>query len=103
MGGLAHAGTLARYSKAGKKLCFLEDKQTTGDIGPVWVFTDALKLTETDDCMQVQSPVLKTEIDGRIFPGSHYCKMLSPARVLDWMMTDGLKKKKAMYNRTIVV
>jgi len=94
--------TLYRYKKEGRKFCFLEDNPTTGDIGPVWVFSDALKLTETDDCMQVQSPVLKTKIDGLIFPGSHYCKILSPARVLDWMMTDSLKKK-ALDSNAIVV
>merc|ERR1712151_637508 len=57
--GLAYSGTLARYNKNGKKFCFLADKETTGDTGPVWVFSDALSLTEKDECMQVQSPVLK--------------------------------------------
>jgi len=91
---LAYPGTLARYKKEGRDFCFLEDKQTFGNIGPAWVFADALSLKETDKCMEVQSPVLKTEIDGKIYPGNHYCKFLSPARVLDWMMTDSLQKKK---------
>ena len=29
-----------------------------------------------------------TIIPGSIYPGSHYCKFLSPARALDWMMTE---------------
>lgn len=89
--GIAAASTLERYKKQGRGWCFLPDVPTTGSIGPLWVFSDALTLKESDKCMEVTSPFLKTEVDGWIFPGSHYCKFLSPARVLDWMMTDSLK------------
>jgi len=89
---LAAPSTLARYKKIGKGWCFLEDQPTFQNIGPLWVFHDALQLTENATCMAVASPVLKTEIDGKIYPGNFYCKFLSPARVLDWMMTDSLKK-----------
>mmetsp|Transcript_15990 Transcript_15990/g.36273 ORF Transcript_15990/g.36273 Transcript_15990/m.36273 type:complete len:375 (-) Transcript_15990:30-1154(-) len=89
---MAAPSTLERFKRIGRGWCFEADVPTFGNVGPVWVFTDALTLKETPTCMSVSSPVLKTEIDGKIFPGSHYCKFLSPARVLDWMMTDGIKK-----------
>eukprot|EP00927_Polykrikos_kofoidii_P043997 TRINITY_DN380_c0_g1_i3.p1 TRINITY_DN380_c0_g1~~TRINITY_DN380_c0_g1_i3.p1 ORF type:complete len:547 (-),score=97.09 TRINITY_DN380_c0_g1_i3:131-1588(-) len=90
---LAFLSTKERYERSGKKLCFEKDRPTLGNVGPLWVFSDALKLEEQSACLAVSSPVLKTEIDGKIYPGVQYCKVLSPARVLDWMMTDSLKSK----------
>merc|ERR1712070_747021 len=91
---IALGTTLARYRRSGRGWCFLPDVPTFSNIGPVWVFKDALALKENATCMTVASPVLKTAIDGKIYPGNHYCKYLSPARVLDWMMTDSLKTGK---------
>lgn len=88
---MAAPSTLARYRAKGKGWCFLADVETLGDVGPLWVFKDALTLKENATCMAVASPRLKTALDGKIYPGNHYCKFLSPARVLDWMMTDSLK------------
>jgi len=88
---LAARSTLHRFRRIGRGWCFKPDTPTFGNIGPLWVFHDALALQENATCMAVSSPVLKTEIDGKIYPGNHYCKFLSPARVLDWMMTDGIK------------
>jgi len=92
---LAAKRTLERFKRIGRGWCFAEDSPTLGNVGPLWVFHDALTLNENATCMAVSSPVLKTEIDGKIYPGNHYCKFLSPARVLDWMMTDGIKKFSA--------
>lgn len=91
---MAAPSTLARFKAQGKGWCFLPDVPTFESIGPVWVFKDALALKENATCMTVASPVLKTTLDGKIYPGNHYCKFLSPARVLDWMMTDGVKGNK---------
>lgn len=88
---MAAPSTLERFRRQGKGWCFAEDTPTLGNVGPLWVFKDALELSETPTCMSVSSPVLRTGLNAKIFPGSHYCKFLSPARVLDWMMTDGLK------------
>jgi len=93
---IAHKRTLDRLRQIGRGWCFEEDTPTLGNVGPLWVFHDALSFKENATCMAVSSPVLKTEIDGKIYPGNHYCKFLSPARVLDWMMTDGIKKFNAM-------
>ena len=42
----------------------MADVPTFQNIGPLWVFKDALALTENTTCMAVASPVLKTAIDG---------------------------------------
>ncbi|CAE8601350.1 unnamed protein product [Polarella glacialis] len=91
---LAAPSTLERFRSQGRGWCFLDDAHTAGNIGPLWVFKDALQLEENATCMSVTSPVLFTELDDQIYPGSHYCKFLSPARALDWMMTDSLKPGK---------
>jgi hypothetical protein len=92
---MAAPSTLQRYRRSGKGWCFLEDHETFGDVGPLWVFKDSLQLTENATCMGVSSASLKSSLTSPIFPGSHYCKLLSPARVLDWMMTDSLKHSAA--------
>lgn len=101
--GIAPEWTLKRYKSKGRGWCFLDDIPTFGNIGPVWVFKDSLTLTEESTCMSVASPVLLSELDSKIYPGNHYCKYLSPARVLDWMMTDSLKKLKALEEAPLLV
>eukprot|EP00913_Durusdinium_trenchii_P009101 g8556.t1 len=86
---LAFSSTLRRYNAHGRSWCFLDDSPSVA--GPVWVFKDRLLLKENKTCMSVQSPAMLTELNALICPGIHYCKLLSPARVLDWMMTDSLK------------
>lgn len=91
---LAAPATLERFRRSGRGWCFLDDTPTPFGIGPVWIFTESLKLTENATCLSMSSPVISTALDGHIYPGSLYCKMLSPARALDWMMTDSLKHPK---------
>jgi len=88
---LAFSSTMERYKTKGRGWCFKPDTETFSDIGPLWVFKDKITEVETAKCMEVSSASLKTAIDGKIYPGNTYCKFLSPARVLDWMMTDSLK------------
>jgi hypothetical protein len=88
---MAAPSTKARFESRGKGWCFLEDVATFGSIGPVWVFKDSVKLKANSTCMTVASPILHTGINDKIYPGNTYCKFLTPERVLDWMMTDGLK------------
>lgn len=33
-----------------------------------------------------------TKLKSHIFPGIHYCKLISPARFVDYIMIDSLKK-----------
>lgn len=96
---LAAPSTFQRYKKRGRGWCFLEDQPVPGNVGPLWVYSYSLKLVESAECMSVSSPILKTSLDSKIYPGSHYCKVLSPARVLDWMMTDSLKRPSVARTR----
>jgi len=44
--------------------------------------------------MEVSSPRLVSPVDFMFKPaaGMLYCKLISPARVAEWIMVDGLKK-----------
>ena len=53
-----------------------------------------MKYTESDDkkTVTVQAPMMRTPTDYFIgsAAGFHYCKVLSPFRVLEWMYVDSL-------------
>lgn len=82
--------SLKRYEEKGRPICFMDDTQVLWNIGPLWV-KSALKTEETAQCLQVTSTKLVSTITSPIFPGNHYCKLLSPAAAMDWMMTDSHK------------
>ena len=69
--------------------------------GPCWIWTE-LSYEESADGSEVvvQAPYFATEYD---FPlpmsaGFHYCKVLSPARALEWIYVDGLRAKYSLKN-----
>merc|ERR1712136_210273 len=79
-----------RYLQKARGWCFLDDSTVAGNIGPLFL-DGSISLTETSDCLQVTSLALNTSLSSLIFKGEHYCKLLSPAMAMEWMMTDGLK------------
>jgi hypothetical protein len=95
--------TRARYLKYGQRMEFLADYHFAVAIGPLWINTPLrlkeVRLNATDRVLQVQSISMRTTIDGwinRLHPdsgGQHYCKLLSPARAMEWIYTDGLRMK----------
>jgi hypothetical protein len=62
--------------------------------GPSWIWS-YLTLRRVDDTtMAVDSHIMSTSLD-HPFPfsqGKLYCKLLSPAKALDWMYTDALRR-----------
>lgn len=85
--------TYNRYMESGKKLCFKDDFDAYFSAGPAWI-KESLEIKEDDDCLSVASVKIDTALDSKLFPGVHYCKLLSPARVLDWIMTDSNANKQ---------
>lgn len=96
---LASTSTLQRYRRSGRAWCFQDDVPIAA--GPLWVFSSSLKLAETATCMSVASPAMDVPLGSLFYPGNHYCKVLSPARVLDWMMTDSLKPGKKLEHELV--
>lgn len=77
--------------------------------GPLWIWTYMNYLEEKDqsgrDVVTVQAPMMKTPLDYSVSAaaGFHYCKILSPARVLEWMMVDGLRKQRSIKDQVTAV
>jgi len=115
----AAPATKGRFGKEGMRFVFADDIPKQG--GPL--FLDAhLQFNEVVDemgekVMQVASPMQKTEIDywQRHFgpiprpsfipdPGCfHYCKLLSPARAMEWIYVDSLRAKRSLHSRALPV
>ena len=90
---------LQRYEKYGQKLAFMKDSSTNNG----FFFTyGLLKLEENPSTeeLEVTSKTMMTPEDYPVIPifapeGSgcyHYCKNISPARVMEWIYVDSLRK-----------
>jgi len=98
----ATARTRTRYTNKGVKMIWGPD--LARHTGPTWLF-DRITYERSGASMKVSSIMQKTQEtywedtfgpiprpDGLPDPGCyHYCKMLSPARALEWMLVDSLR------------
>jgi len=111
---LATAGssTQTRYNTYGQIWTFGDDLPKQG--GPFWIYAplqyNAVNDTHGNPIIQVVAPMAKTHLDEwqRDFPGIprpswipdpgcfHYCKLLSPARAMEWIYVDGLRLKRGL-------
>merc|ERR1711968_255532 len=95
--------TRSRFEEYGQQMIIGPDLSTC-IAGPCWIW-DNLKWQEDDDSntVTIQSVWFGSE-NKNPYPcgtdkklpcdaGMHYCKILSPARALEWMYVDGLKNK----------
>jgi len=95
------AKTLARYKKLGQTLMVGPD-QTTCPAGPCWINAKlSITMDNTAGTATVQGTTFPTK-NSNLLPcgenngipcdaGFHYCKLLSPARAMEWMFIDSLK------------
>lgn len=93
-----------RFDTYGQKMLVGEDLKTCG--APTCWLLDPLRFNTDNEAntVLIQSPWFATKNvnlvkpcgDGKLVPcsaGLHYCKLLSPARAVEWMYVDGLKNK----------
>merc|ERR1712232_630405 len=110
--------SLDRYHKYGQKYVFGDDIPKSG--GPLYLYARLQFDEKTDSSgekiIEVRAPMQKTEIDywqkhfGPIprpssipDPGCfHYCKLLSPARAMEWLYVDSLRLKRSLSSSTEV-
>ena len=89
----------ANYDEFGVKLVTGDDLGPFNE-GPLWIW-HFLQYNETEDGSQVvlQSPMMRTPTDYFVqsAAGFHYCKVMSPFRAMEWMMTDGLFKNNGIH------
>ena len=82
----------ANYDALGQKLVTGDDKGPYNE-GPLWIWT-LMDYSPSDDNSQmiVRSPMMRTPVTYFIgaAAGFHYCKVLSPFKVMEWIYTDSL-------------
>ena len=92
------AGTtaLTRYSKFGTRINMGDDNGCMHN-GGLWIYLPMkyqyLPTPEGVLVLEINSIQLTTDVKYPIgmFEGMHYCKLLSPARVMEWLYVDGLR------------
>ena len=89
----------ARYESLGEKMVVAPDLGPYNN-GPEWIWDplhyDKVVNSQTGEMeMVIRSPMMKTPLKYFVqaAAGFHYCKLLSPARALEWMLVDSLKAK----------
>ena len=89
--------TKSRFQKYGVPYIMGEDEGPY-NIGPLWIW-DPLKYEKISNssggtvAVEIRSPMLRTPLDFfiKVSAGFHYCKLLSPARAMEWVYVDGLR------------
>jgi len=99
---IAHADPSIRsqFLSHGTPMIMVDDKAAPiGITGPTWIKSE-LVFTKTSTAVQVQSwqfVVGEFPVKSKYLPtGMHYCKLLSPARAMEWIYTDSLRDQLAL-------
>lgn len=81
---------LRRWHLHGRGICIVADTQTPNNVGPLWIY-GTTNYTETESCLEVSGFHLKLPVDADHLPGVEYCKVMSPAFALDYLLTGSMK------------
>merc|ERR1712072_423122 len=105
--------TRERYNSIGQPLVASDADLAVCNAGPCWIWS-RLEYDNDGESVTLSSPSLAEKnqnplpcgekgVDGKLLPcpaGMHYCKLLSPARALEWMFVDGLRLHGSLASRT---
>ena len=88
----ASPAALERMTARGRNLTFGADKDQTWGLG-FWELT-SLQWTELDERnVELTGSRLWSEPGFPLYPGEHYCDLLSPYRALEWIYIESLRHK----------
>lgn len=103
---LADSVTKTRFMKYGSPMEMGEDQGCMHN-GGLWIYLPMKyswrKGSSGENTLVLSSVQLSTEVTYPIgiFAGMHYCKLLSPARVMEWVYVDGLREKYSLSGTTV--
>lgn len=85
--------TRSRFDRFGTPMVMGEDKGCFHN-GGLWIYMPMeYKLPRDSGKLEISSIQLKTDVKYPIgmFQGMHFCKLLSPAKAMEWIYVDGLR------------
>jgi hypothetical protein len=97
----ASAKTMNRFESYGQGFVMGQDIDVC-PAGPCWIWRELnFNATESGDSMVLRSPQFSTATDFWLpkTRGFHYCKVLSPARSMEWIYVDGLREKYSLKSK----
>lgn len=84
-----------RFRQKGRPLVMVADKKPTPPAGPWWIWNYLSFDDKGAQGVEVQSWYAFYPLSGPTYgAGNHYCKLLSPARALEWVYTDSLRPSR---------
>jgi hypothetical protein len=88
----------SRYLERGTKL--VAGKDIEHSAGPSWIWSYMDYRRVDDRTMELDSHIMSTPLDHPVpaAGGKLYCKLLSPAKALDWIYTDSLRPATELSN-----
>eukprot|EP00994_Dinema_validum_P004909 NODE_298_length_1944_cov_81.060158_g209_i0.p1 GENE.NODE_298_length_1944_cov_81.060158_g209_i0~~NODE_298_length_1944_cov_81.060158_g209_i0.p1 ORF type:complete len:544 (-),score=152.94 NODE_298_length_1944_cov_81.060158_g209_i0:313-1875(-) len=90
--GRVPTSTQRRFQASGLPMKMMPDKKPTPPAGPWWIW-NYLHNTTTSSGLEISSWYAFYSLSSDPYgAGNHYCKLLSPARAMEWVMVDGLRK-----------
>jgi len=89
-----------RFALHGKSVKLANDTQVSA--GPLWLI-QGLKVKESVQEIDMSSVALISSIKSWIYPGNHYCKLLSPSVAVETIMTMGLADRVPDGSQNILV
>lgn len=98
---LNHSDSISRdrFEKFGIPIVMGEDKGCWHN-GGLWIYLPMSYMynNSTKEVLTVSSIQLKTDVTYPIgmFAGMHFCKLLSPAKAMEWIYVDGLRERYSL-------
>lgn len=93
----------ARYKAQGRPMFMGADTKPFPPAGPFWIW-NYLQMNDKAAGVEVDSLFAFYSLSGPAYgAGNHYCKLLSPAMVLEWIYTDSLRRIKHVDVAELVV
>lgn len=107
----AGANSLARYNKLGQKYVMVDDTVAGfGITGPKWIkmgmIYTSTKGASGKMVQTISSPTFTTKNKNNGYEpfvetvGYHYCKLMSPARIMEWIYVDSLREYDSLANHS---
>jgi hypothetical protein len=83
----------------GRPIFLGPDSHAFKDVGPLFV-NSRLYIHDNGSGVVISSKALgPTPLESGNHPGVLYCKLVSPARIMDYVMTDSLKPQMSCLNK----